>query len=106
MPRINFYRSLLFLIRVYSNLLALFNKKGIVFLFSLIRFHILSCEKTEGNTKKCKRCLFFCCFPFEISYGDEELKKQCYRKEVVATYSISVYIEFLKSKYYYFNHAS
>ena len=60
MPRIDFYRSLLFLTGMCSNLLGPFNKMEKVFLFFLIRFYILFCENTEGNTKKCKRCLAFC----------------------------------------------
>jgi hypothetical protein len=51
MPRIDFYRSLLFLIRVYSNLLAPFNKKGIVFPFFLIRFHILFAKNQRATLK-------------------------------------------------------
>jgi len=60
MPRIGVYRSSLFLIGIYSNLLNPFNKKEIVPLFFIIRFHIPFDEKTDGYTKKCKSCLFFC----------------------------------------------
>jgi hypothetical protein len=51
MPRINPYRSLLLLIRIYSNLLAPFNKKGIVFPFFLIRFHILFAKKQRATLR-------------------------------------------------------
>jgi hypothetical protein len=54
MPRIGFYRSLLFLMGIYSTLLDAFNKKEIVFLFSLIRFHIPFCEKQMATLKSVK----------------------------------------------------
>jgi hypothetical protein len=44
-----FYRSLLFLIRIYSNVLAPLDHQGIVFPFFLTPFRALSCEKTEGH---------------------------------------------------------
>ena len=51
MPRITFYRSLLFLIEIYSNLLDHFNKKEIVFHFFLILFHYLFAKKQMATQK-------------------------------------------------------
>jgi len=52
MPRIGVYRSLLVLIGIYSNLLDPINKKEIVFLFFLIRFHILFLRRKHRATLK------------------------------------------------------
>jgi hypothetical protein len=69
MPRINFYRSLLFLIRIYSDLLAPFNKKGIVFPFFLIRFHILFAKKQRPTLKGEKGVCS--CVDFHLKYHME-----------------------------------
>ena len=84
MPRKTYYRSLLFLIGICSNLLNHFNKKEIVFHFFLIRFHFLFCDKTDGYTKKCRRCLRFCWFLFGILYWLIGSKNQGERTDDVA----------------------
>jgi len=58
MPRIDVYRSLLFLTGIYSNLWGPFNEKEKVFLFFPIRFHIPFLRKIHRATLK-SVCSFF-----------------------------------------------
>jgi hypothetical protein len=51
MPVINVYRSLLFLMGIYSNSCGPFNKMETVFLFFLVLFHILLCKKHKATVE-------------------------------------------------------